>query len=152
MPAATAQQREDRTLDRAQRIIESRWQKRLGPFLPKMATLHFFLRMRGLEREVFDVVFLDARLNLIATERLFTGTVDGAEVHAREIAKAALLHNASAVIISHNHPSGDPTPSVADRRVTYRVRDALALLDVRLVDHIVIGGTEAYSFAAEGWK
>lgn len=151
LATAPAQLREDRTIARATRIIERRWQDRIGPFLPETARLHFMLRMHGLEREVFDVAFLDARLCLLTTERMFTGTLTGSEVHVREVVRAALLHNAASVIVAHNHPSGVAEPSLSDKVVTKRLRTALEMMDVRLLDHIIIGGKTAYSFAAEGW-
>lgn len=102
------------------------------------------------EREVFAVMFLDNQHQLIAFEELFQGTVDAASVYPREVVKAALKHNASAVIFSHNHPSGVAEPSQADRKITRRLVDALALIDVRVLDHIVIG-KESVSFAERGW-
>ncbi|WGW00144.1 DNA repair protein RadC [Vibrio sp. YMD68] len=102
------------------------------------------------EREVFAVMFLDNQHQLIAFDELFQGTVDAASVYPREVVKAALKHNASAVIFSHNHPSGVAEPSQADRKITRRLVDALALIDVRVLDHIVIG-KESVSFAERGW-
>ncbi len=103
------------------------------------------------EREVFVVVFADNRHRVIACEELFQGTIDGATVHPREVVKAALRHNAAAVILAHNHPSGVPEPSTADRRITERLVEALKLVDVRVLDHLVVGGCEAVSLAERGW-
>jgi DNA repair protein RadC len=100
--------------------------------------------------EVFTCIFLDNRHALIAAEDLFFGTVDGASVHRREIARRCLELNAAAVILAHNHPSGNPTPSQADQRITQRSKETLALLDVRVLDHFVVGGGDAYSFAEHG--
>lgn len=108
-------------------------------------------RLRHHEHEVFACLFLDNRHRLICFEELFRGTVNGASVHPREIAKRALRHNAAAVIIAHNHPSGIAEPSSADRAITGRVRDAMALIDVRLMDHLVVGDGEVVSFAERGW-
>lgn len=83
-------------------------------------------------------------------ETLAQGTVDGAEVHPREVVKAALTHNAAAVILAHNHPSGNPEPSAADRAITTRLKQSLALVDIRVLDHIVVGET-CVSLAARGW-
>lgn len=104
------------------------------------------------DRERFGVMFLDCRHNLIAWEVLFMGTIDGSEVQPREVAKRALFHNAAAVIVSHNHPSDNPEPSAADRAVTVRLKQALQLLDVRLLDHFVVTATNPpTSMAARGW-
>ena len=100
--------------------------------------------------EVFTCVFLDNRHGLIAAEDLFFGTIDGASVHPREIARRCLELNAAAVILAHNHPSGIPAPSQADHRITQRIKETLALLDVRVLDHFVVGGGDAYSFASHG--
>ncbi|MEF1283787.1 DNA repair protein RadC [Vibrio sp. M250220] len=102
------------------------------------------------EREVFAVMFLDNQHQLIEFEELFHGTVDAASIYPREVVKAALKHNASAVIFSHNHPSSVAEPSQSDRKITRRLVDALALIDVRVLDHIVIG-KESVSFAERGW-
>ena len=147
---SSAQQREDRTLARAQRIIDDRWKGRGETMTPSVVRMHFALRMIGLEREVFDVAFLDARLQLIGTERMFMGDLKGSEVHPREVVRAALLYNAEAVIVAHNHPSGVVAPSAADKAVTARLRQALALVDIRLLDHIIVGGRDAYSFVDNG--
>ena len=108
-------------------------------------------KIRHFEREVFGVLFLDNRHRLLAFEILFFGTLDGAEVYPREVARAALRHNAAAIIVAHNHPSGSSEPSAADRAVTLRLRDALALLEIRLLDHFVIGDGTPTSLAARGW-
>ena len=113
---------------------------------------HYFAgRLRSRQHEVFAVLFLDTRHRALAFEELFQGTLDGAEVHPREVARRALAHNAAAVIVGHNHPSGDPGPSAADRAVTLRLRQALALLDIRLLDHVVVGDGAPVSLAARGW-
>lgn len=103
------------------------------------------------EREVFAVIFLDSQHRIIALERLFLGTIDAASVHPREVAKRCLQLNAAAVILSHNHPSGVPEPSAADRQITANLVKSLDLVGVRVLDHFVIGGTAAVSFAERGW-
>jgi DNA repair protein RadC len=100
--------------------------------------------------EVFSCLFLDNRHRVIVFEELFRGTIDGANVHPREVVKRALEHNAAALILAHNHPSGVAEPSEADRRITQRLRDALALVDIRLLDHFVIGDGEPVSLAERG--
>ena len=106
--------------------------------------------LSGHSREIFVVLFLDTRHRLIATEDLFQGTIDGASVHPREVVRRALFHNAAAVIVGHNHPSGVAEPSADDRRITARLREALALVDVRLLDHFVVGAGEVVSLAERG--
>lgn len=118
---------------------------------PERAGEYFARRLRGLPHEVFACLFLDTRHRAIAFEELFRGTLDGAEVHPREVAKRCLAHNAAALIIGHNHPSGVSEPSAADRAVTERLRQALALVEVRLLDHFVIGDGPPCSLAARGW-
>lgn len=118
---------------------------------PQSAGRYFAQRLRGLPHEVFAALFLDTRHRLIAFEELFQGTLDGAEVHPREVVRRALGHNAAAVIIAHNHPSGNPEPSAADRAVTTRLKQALALVDLRLLDHFIIGDGPPVSLAARGW-
>ena len=108
-------------------------------------------RLRSHEHEVFACLFLDNRHRLICFEELFRGTVNGASVYPREIAKRGLYHNAAAIIIAHNHPSGVAEPSQADRAITGRIRDAMALIDVRLMDHFVVGDGQIVSFAERGW-
>ncbi|MEE4278907.1 MAG: DNA repair protein RadC [Halieaceae bacterium] len=101
-------------------------------------------------REVFCCLFLDVQHRLLRCEDLFFGTLDGAAVYPREVVVRALQYRAAAVILAHNHPSGVAQPSAADRNITGRLRDALALIDVRVLDHIVVGRGEAYSFAESG--
>lgn len=108
---------------------------------PSAATGFFTAKLRGMDHEVFMVAFLDTRHRLIACETLGIGTVDGCEIHAREVVKAALRHNAVAVLFAHPHPSGNPEPSAADRAVTARLKAALNLVDVRVLDHIIVGET-----------
>lgn len=118
---------------------------------PGAAGRYFAQRLRGQPSEVFAALFLDTRHRALAFEELFHGTVDGAEVHPREVVRRALAHNAAAVIVGHNHPSGSREPSAADRAVTAQLKQALALIDVRLLDHFVIGDGAPVSLAARGW-
>ena len=99
--------------------------------------------------EVFCCLFLDNRNRVISFDRLFNGTIDGASVYPREVVRAAINHNAAAVIFAHNHPSGVAEPSSADKQITKRLKDALALIDVRTLDHIVVGD-DCVSFAERG--
>ena len=139
------------SLELARRYLESRL-RRGTPFCSPGDTRRYLsARLRRHENEVFACLFLDNRHRLIRFEELFHGTVNGASVHPREIAKRALRHNAAALIIAHNHPSGIAEPSHADRAITERIRDAMALIDVRLMDHLVVGDGEVVSFAERGW-
>ena len=118
---------------------------------PMAAGRYFAQRLRAREHEVFAALFLDTRHRALGFEELFRGTVDGAEVHPREIVRRALSHNAAAVIVGHNHPSGCAEPSSADRAITARLKQALSLVDVRLLDHFVIGDGPPVSLASRGW-
>ena len=108
------------------------------------------LKLAHLEHEVFGVLFLDNQHRLITFSALFRGTIDAASVYPREVAKEALLVNAAAVIFTHNHPSGVAEPSAADKRITTRLCEALKLLDIRTLDHIVVGTASTTSFAERG--
>lgn len=108
-------------------------------------------RLRGLPQEVFAALLLDNQHQLIRYEELSRGTIDSAAVHPREVVKQCLQHNAAAVIFAHNHPSGIAEPSAADRSLTRRLADALALVDIRTLDHLVVGEGEICSFAERGW-
>ena len=118
---------------------------------PAAAGRYFAQRLRGLAHEVFAALFLDTRHRSLGFEELFRGGIDGAEVHPREVARRALAINATALIVGHNHPSGCAEPSAADRAVTQRLKQALALVDVRLLDHFVVGDGPPQSMAARGW-
>jgi DNA repair protein RadC len=107
-------------------------------------------RLRHLPYEVFGCLYLDNRHRVLAFEELFRGTVDGASVHPREVVRACLTHNACAVIFAHNHPSGVAKPSAADRAITRELREALQLVGVRVLDHLVIGHGKPVSMAAHG--
>lgn len=109
------------------------------------------LELAHLEIEVFYVLFLNSQHRLIKKQKLFQGTIDGAAVYPREVARHAIKQNAAAVILAHNHPSGSPEPSAADKRITQRLKEALALLDIRVLDHLVVGGDRVVSFAEEGF-
>lgn len=108
------------------------------------------LKMANLQYEVFGVLFLDNRHRLIQDKTMFRGTVDGASVYPREVAKETLQQNAAAVVFYHNHPSGVAEPSAADRSLTQRLTDALALFDIRVLDHLLVAGCDTTSFAERG--
>ncbi|AVV83189.1 RadC family protein [Shewanella putrefaciens] len=109
------------------------------------------LKMAGYEREVFAVLLLDSQHRLIGCEELFFGTIDAASIYPREVVKLVLHRNAAAVIFSHNHPSGIPEPSEADKRITERLKTALATIDIPVLDHLVVGHQDVVSFAERGW-
>ena len=122
------------------------------PLSDPVATRKYLVaRFRDMPYEVFACLYLDNRHRVIALEELFRGTIDGASVHPREVVRQALKHNGAAVIFAHNHPSGVAEPSDADRRLTQRLKDALALVDIRVLDHFVVGDGDVVSFAERGW-
>jgi DNA repair protein radc len=116
---------------------------------PDAVRFYLMSRLRDLKSEVFVCVWVDNRHRVIAYEELFFGTIDGASVHPRKVVRRALHHNAAAVIFAHNHPSGVAEPSQADERITQKLKDALHLIDVRVLDHFVIGD-QVVSFAERG--
>jgi DNA repair protein RadC len=145
---------EDQLIHHACRVLEQRLKYRSSRgdnALESPDAMRDLLRLRLAEREheVFVALFLDNRHRLIAYEEMFRGTVDGASVHPREVVKAALRHNAVAAVFAHNHPSGVADPSESDKRITTRLREALALIDVRVLDHFVVGDS-LVSFAEQG--
>ncbi len=117
---------------------------------PQQARHFLSMHLQGLSREVFCCLFLDSQNALICCEDLFQGTLDGAAVYPRVVVSRALRLNAAAVILAHNHPSGVAEPSAADRRITERLQAALALVDIRVLDHVIIGAGQHCSFAERG--
>lgn len=117
---------------------------------PDATRRYLTLKLAHIPHEIFACVFLNTRNHVIAFEELFRGTIDGAAVYPREVVKAALRHNAAAVILAHNHPSGVAEPSAADRDITRRLVDALALVDIRVLDHLVIATHASVSLAERG--
>ncbi len=114
-------------------------------------TRRFLLaQLRDYNFEVFACLFLDSRNRVICFEKLFNGTINGASVHPREVVKKCLLHNAAAVIFAHNHPSGVAEPSNADKRLTRQLVESLALIDTRVLDHLIVGDGQVLSFAEQG--
>jgi DNA repair protein RadC len=140
----------DQIISRALRILDARL--RDAPVLSAPGTVRDFLRLKLQEREheVFVCVFLDAQHRVLAVEELFRGTLTQTSVYPREVVKTALQHNAAALIFAHNHPSGVAEPSRADELLTQALKQALSLVDVRVLDHFVIGSGAALSFAERG--
>lgn len=119
---------------------------------PSMVKNYLVSWLQGHDHEIFGVLFLNTQNCLLEANPMFTGTIDSCAVYCREVVKRALKLNAAAVIFTHNHPSGNPEPSAADRAITDRLKSALALVDVRVLDHIVVGsGGETTSLAERGW-
>ncbi|MFQ6021243.1 MAG: DNA repair protein RadC [Acidiferrobacterales bacterium] len=117
---------------------------------PRDTEMYLHARLGDREQEVFCCLYLDNRHRVLAFEELFQGTIDGTAVYAREVVKRALFHNAAAVILAHNHPSGVAEPSQADQILTARLKEALALVEVRVLDHFVIGDRQMVSFSDRG--
>ena len=138
-------------LEIGQRFISARINR--GAFLTSPAASQNAImgRLRDRKHEVFAVLFLTNRHQVIVYEEMFRGTLDGASVYPREVAVRCLEVNAAAIIMAHNHPSGVAEPSASDRVITTRIREALELIGVRVLDHFVIGDGDAVSFAERGW-
>ena len=117
---------------------------------PEITRAYLSAQLRGYSYEVFACLFLDNQHRVIILEELFRGTIDGASVYPREVVKQALHHNAAAVIFAHNHPSGITEPSQADKQITEKLKKALELFDIRVLDHFIIGDGDPYSFAEHG--
>ncbi|MFC1333173.1 MAG: DNA repair protein RadC [gamma proteobacterium symbiont of Clathrolucina costata] len=147
-----AKHNDNQIIEQALQILEARmgYGTKTETFTsPEDSKRYARLQLAEHEQEIFAVMFLDNRHRLISFDKLFYGTIDGSSVHPREVVKAALKHNAAAIIFAHNHPSGVAEPSQADQRITTRLKDALALVDVRVLDHLVVGDS-VVSFAERG--
>jgi len=152
LPPVTPPPYENRVIEQALDILEKRLArpKQLTIGSPDDADKYLILKLAQKEHEVFAIMFLDNRHQLISYQEMFRGTIDGASVYPREVVKESLKQNAAALIVAHNHPSGIPEPSNADEQITIRLKKALALVDIRLLDHIIIGGTDTVSLAERG--
>lgn len=154
--AAYSAKRNDDTsiIEQAIKLIQSKL-KTPGEALtsPDLVRKYLVLHMAQLENEHFSMILLDNQHKVIGFENIFQGTIDGSSVYPREVVKTVLEHNAAAVILAHNHPSGNPEPSSADISITKRLQESLALIDVRILDHIIVGGCSqirTVSFAERG--
>lgn len=136
-------------LEKAAEILEQQYLRGDALCSPQVTRDYLQYRLGAKEREVFSVLLLDSQNRVIAYEELFYGTIDSASVYPREVVKTALKSNAAAVIFAHNHPSGVTTPSEADKRITKRLQEALSLIDIRVLDHFIIG-QDTFSFAERG--
>ena len=131
-------------------IVRERFHRPRSLKSPREAEEYLRLQLAGYENEVFFCIFLDNRHRVIEARCLFEGTINGASVHIREIVKETLKLNAAALIVAHNHPSGVAEPSEADVAITRRIKEALSLIEVRLLDHLVVAGVEVTSLAERG--
>jgi DNA repair protein RadC len=137
-------------LTAARHALAMRVRKGTGFTSPRVTADYLRVRLAQLDHEVFCVIYLTKRHQFIACEDLFRGTIDGASVYPREVLKQALHHNAAAVILAHNHPSGVAEPSQADLDITKQLKKVLDLVEIRVLDHIIIGGGDTVSFAERG--
>lgn len=154
VPYSTKKIDDSSIIERAINLIQSEL-KTPGMVLtsPELVRKYLILQLAQFEEEHFSMILLDNQHRVIGFENIFRGTIDGAAVYPREVVKTALAHNAAAVILAHNHPSGNPEPSGSDKALTNRLKEALALIDVRILDHIIVGGcseTLTVSFAERG--
>lgn len=146
----TLPENEDAILRKAADILQRRLERQGSLASPRDTETFLKVRLGGRCAEAFAVIWLDNRHRVIAFDEMFQGTLDGASVHPREVVRAALKYNAAAAIFAHNHPSGVAEPSAADRNITHQLRDALQLVGVRVLDHVVVGGDSTTSMAARG--
>jgi DNA repair protein RadC len=140
----------DEVLRQARRVLSQRVRRGATMSSPQAVKDYLRLQIGVLEHEVFTVIFLDAQHRLIALKEMFRGTVTQTSVYPREVVKEALAVNAAAVIFAHNHPSGAADPSRADEFLTQSLKTALALVDVRVLDHLVVAGADVVSFSERG--
>lgn len=146
-----SEEQEDSIIQQALSILERRIYKSQDIIdNPEEMKRFLTLQFAQYEFELFGVVFIDNIHRVIAIETLFRGTLAATSIYPREVVKAALKHNAAAVVLYHNHPSGSPEPSPADIKITERLSEALKLVDIQVLDHIVVGGAVCVSFAEKG--
>lgn len=138
-------------VEMAQHLANKRLRKGQALHQPKEVFSHLQILLQDYEHEVFALLLLDSKHRVIRFEELFRGTLDGASVYPREVVKIALEHNAAAMVLVHNHPSGDPEPSQADRVLTSRLKQALEMVGVRTLDHIIVGAEGCVSLAELGY-
>jgi DNA repair protein RadC len=137
-------------LDMASQLLKKKMERGVSLTSPAMTMEYLQCILKDRKREAFHVIFLDTRHRVIAAEDMFQGSIDGACVYPRVVAERALRLSAAAIIVAHNHPSGVTDPSLADQAITKRLKEALLLLEIRLLDHFVIGDGEPVSMASRG--
>ncbi len=140
----------DQILEAARQVVDQKMPCGAEFSSPAVVKEYLRAKLAGFEHEVFAVLLLDAQHRLIAYVEMFRGTIDCAAVYPREMVKEVLRHNAAVVLLAHNHPSGSPEPSACDKAVTQRLKDALALVGVRVLDHIIVAGARTTSFVELG--
>lgn len=141
---------EDRLIYDALDILQKRFQDRTVLDSPESVRDYLTVWLAERERECFVALFLDTRHRVLEMKTMFSGTLDGATVYPREVVKEALRYNAGAVIFCHNHPSGVTEPSLADQAITRRLKEALGTVDIRVLDHFIVGGGDCVSMAERG--
>ena len=149
---SAAEQRDEEILSQARDILMRKLGEERGSALSSPGAVRDYMRITlgTLEHEEFWCIWLDSQHRVLAAQQMFRGTLTQTSVYPREVAKAALAANAAAVILAHNHPSGVAQPSHADEMLTRELRDTLALLDVRVLDHFIVAGMQTLSFAERG--
>lgn len=148
----TTNQIDDKIISDALAILASRLRAPEVAITSPATTVQYLkLNLAAREHEVFAVLFLDSQHRVIEFKEMFRGTIDGAAIYPREVVKEALALNAAAVIFAHNHPSGVTEPSQADKNITERLKTALALFDIRTLDHMIVGSNSITSMAELGW-
>ena len=147
----TAFEQENQLIAEAKHLLYTRLKTRDQVFTsPHEVRDYLRLQLAGQQREIFSCLFVDSQHRLIEYREMFAGTIDGCSVYPREVVKAALQVNAAAVIFAHNHPSGVAEPSQSDRSITQRLKEALSLMDIRVLDHFIVGDEAVESFAERG--
>ena len=137
-------------LNIANTLLARRFKRRTKLTSPNQTREYFKLKLASYEYEVFCAMFLNNQNQVLTFEELFRGTINETAIYPREVVKQALSLNAAAIIFVHNHPSGDPEPSQADRHITLKLKYALELVDIRVLDHFIVTGSESLSFAERG--
>ena len=144
-------EQENQVIAEAKDLLHQRLQTSNQVFsAPRVAKDYLCLQLSAEQREVFSCVFVDSQHKFLAYREMFVGTIDGCTIYPREVVKAALKENAAAVIFAHNHPSGVAEPSQQDIRFTHKLKDALLLIDIRVLDHFIVGGSRVVSLAERG--
>jgi DNA repair protein RadC len=141
---------EEDVLTMAKSIMEERFTRSHYLTSPDITRQYLTMALANEPREVFGLILLDTRHGVLGMEILFQGTIDGASVYPREVVKAALDANAAAVILAHNHPSGNPEPSQEDRLITRKIVEALRTVDIRVLDHLIVAGNDVVSLTEQG--